>query len=103
MNTYQKALDVVFEAIDEYNRFQQPSKQLDKSADTVLFHRYGFTESGVLDSLGLINFLVIVESGISQKIRLGFNLNIAALLENKESELKNIHSLVTAIVKILEK
>lgn len=99
MNEYQNILNIIFEAIDEFNQFQQTDQILDKSANTILFNRSGFTEKGVLDSLGLINFLVIVETKIKQKINSNFNLNIADFLENKEETLKNINSLINIIMK----
>lgn len=95
MNKHQDILNIVFEAIDEFNQFQQTDQLLNKSPNTVLFYRSGFTKKGVLDSLGLINFLVIVETKIKEKTN--FNFNIANLLENKEEHLKNINSLINII------
>ncbi|MCK9611438.1 MAG: hypothetical protein PHR81_01440 [Bacteroidales bacterium] len=102
MLTYQNVLNAIFEAVDEFNLLHQTDQLLEKSANTALFNRPGYTRKGVLDSLGLINFLVVLEETFKRKLP-GFYLNIAGLLESKHDTLKNIDTLAKAIVEMPEK
>lgn len=84
--------------IDEYNEFQPKDQQLEKDLTTVLFSRNGFTKEGKMDSLGLVNFLVLLEKKI-QETRDNANINVQEIIDNKETILKDLN----ALVKHLEK
>ena len=75
----EKVLQAIFDAIDEINEQRPEEQRLEKSADTVLFG-----ESGTLDSLGLVNFIVAVE----QRLEDVFGASLA-LADEKAMSLKN--------------
>jgi acyl carrier protein len=85
---------IVFSVIDEYNAFHSEQQHLEKNTDAVLFSRPGFTKQGKLDSIGLINLLVMLEEKMKTGLGDTFKLNIELLIQEKESKLKNISSLI---------
>jgi hypothetical protein len=54
------ALDLIFEVIDEVNGQLPPDSRLEKAPETVVVG-----EGGVLDSLGVTNFLITLEEKVS--------------------------------------
>lgn len=54
------ALDLIFEVIDEVNGQLPPDSRLEKTPETVVVG-----EGGVLDSLGVTNFLITLEEKVS--------------------------------------
>lgn len=92
-------LHVIYRAVDEFNLMQEEDEQLDKTPETVLFNRPGFTQSGVLDSMGLVNFLVTLDELMdAEQETVGLQFDINKALENKEDILKNISSLADYIL-----
>lgn len=91
---------IVFKAIDEFNLSQEIDHRLEKTKEEVLFSRAGFTETGKLDSLSLVYFLVTVEEYLQKELGTDFDLKTQELIEAKEKELKNIESLIQYIEKI---
>jgi len=67
---------------------------LEKKGDTVLFSRTGFTKEGKLDSMGLVNLLVLIEEKIKADCSNGFTLDISEVIENKETLLMNLDTLI---------
>ncbi|HAH07197.1 MAG TPA: hypothetical protein DCM05_11865 [Elusimicrobia bacterium] len=61
MNKLERALQAVYAAIDETNPMLRGTMRLDKSPDTVLLG-----EGSRLDSLGLVNLIVAVETRVEQ-------------------------------------
>lgn len=89
-----KIRDCIFSSIDNYNGFQPKELQLEKNTGTVLFSRSGFTKEGKLDSMGLVNLLVLVEEKVKADIKPGFTLDITEVIENKETLLTTIDALI---------
>jgi len=89
--------ELVYSAIDEFNVSQEDENKLEKSAEQVLFSRAGFTESGKLDSLTLVYFLVNIEEHLQREFGNDFDLNTQDLIESKEQNLKNIGTLISYI------
>ena len=83
---------LIYSAVDQYNLFHPENQRLEKKTDTVLFSRTGFTGSGTLDSIGLINFLVLVEEKIKHAFSDAFVLDIQKVLLDKEKQLKDVKS-----------
>lgn len=95
----QEIIQLIYHAVDEFNLMQEEDEQLEKSLHTVLFSRPGFTQTGVLDSMGLVNFLVTLDELMDQQQdTVGLNFDISKALEDKESILKDIESLADYIV-----
>lgn len=63
MATETEILGMVYEVIREFNAQLSPESRLGCSPDTVLVG-----EAGVLDSLGLINLLVILEDALNERL-----------------------------------
>lgn len=70
MEFHPEATQTIFQAIDEINMQRSPDKRLDKSIDTVLHGR-----ASKLDSLGLVNLILITEENV--EALLGVKINLA--------------------------
>ena len=75
-----KILETIYDSIDELNEQLSNEQQLTKSTKTVLFGN-----NGQLDSLGLVNLLVIMEQNIEEE----FDVSITIADERAMSQ---IHS-----------
>ena len=83
-------LQTIFETIDEVNNMLPEERRLQKLPDTFLAG-----DTGNLDSLGLINFIVELESRLQNIFGLKFNL--IELLEMPEEPMKTIGGLAKFI------
>jgi hypothetical protein len=97
MSDFEKIKAIVFNAIDEFNISQEIDNKLEKMEEEVLFSRAGFTQSGKLDSLTLVYFLVTIEEYLQKEFGTSFNLKTQDLIDSKEVELKNITTLIKYI------
>jgi len=96
--------DIVYTAIDEFNEMQEEDEQLEKKPSAVLFSRPGYTEKGVLDSMGIVNLLISIDEAMDNDQRtVDINFDVNHILENKESILQNIGTLVDHIHTISQK
>ena len=80
--------NLIYEIIDEHNKLNPKELQLEKSLDTILAGN-----NGKLDSLGLINFLVEVESNLQLNLEKNISIIDETLLVNAEGPYKNIKTL----------
>ena len=87
----QNILQLIHGAVDEINEILSEDRRLEKTNDTVLLG-----ETGCLDSLGLINFIVTVETR-AEKI-LGLKLNLGEAMTNPDSPLSTLGSLADFIL-----
>src|ERR1035437_198225 len=94
MNQKEKIEAAVFEAIDEYNGFHPEEQKLDKNTSTVLFSRSGFTKEGRLDSIGLVNLIVLVEEKMKNTFGTQVKMELPDMIREKEKVLKNLASLI---------
>lgn len=101
MIDFETIKEIIFQAIDEFNLSQEVDGKLEKNSDEVLFSRAGFTESGKLDSLSLVYFLVTIEEFLQKEFGANYDLKTQELIEEKETELKNISSLIRYIQKTI--
>ncbi|MZH13720.1 MAG: acyl carrier protein [Nitrospinae bacterium] len=90
-NNKQDILQLIHSAVDEVNESLSEERRLGKSNDTILLG-----ETGSLDSLGLINFIVAVENRAEKT--LGLNLNLGEAMTDPETPLKTIDSLADFII-----
>lgn len=97
MSDYNAIKEIVYKAIDEFNLSQEFENQLEKHEDEILFSRAGFTRVGKLDSLTLVYFLVTIEEHIQKAFGMNYDLKTQELIDAKETELKNISSLINYI------
>ena len=94
--------NVVFESIDAFNAFQDEAHQLGKALNTVLFSRAGYTREGKLDSLGLVNFLVIVDEKMIDAFGKNFSIGIQEVIDNKEVVLVDLERFMNFLEKKFE-
>jgi len=92
--SYNELIETIFRAIEEVNKLLPPEKQLLKSASTVLLG-----ESGVLDSLGLINLIVAIEEQILNDIGVNVIVLDEEVLANPEGAYRTIETLANWILK----
>ena len=90
-----KIIQSIMDAIDEINERYPEEKRLSKSVDTVLTG-----ESGKLDSLGLVSFIVSVEERIQND--LGVNISLADEIGNVDGALRTPETLAEHIAKELQ-
>lgn len=96
--------EIVYTAIDEFNEMQEEDEQLEKKPSAVLFSRPGYTEKGVLDSMGIVNLLISIDEALDNDGRsVDINFDVNHILENKESILQNIGTLVDHIYSLSQK
>ena len=85
-----KILKTIFDSIDEINKMLAKELQLKKLKETLLAG-----ENGHLDSLGLINFIVEVESRVKNDY--GLELNLIDVLDSPENPMSSIGQLADFI------
>ncbi len=97
MPTRNDIAQTVFDAIDAYNEQWAEGEPLEKSQDTVLFGA-----GGRLDSLGLINFMVVAE----EKIEDTFDTPVALADENamsaERSPFRTVNTLIDHVCLLLD-
>lgn len=102
--TKEDIYEIVYAAIDEFNEMQEQDEQLEKGPNTVLFSRPGYTEKGVLDSMGIVNLLISIDEALDNNEKsVDINFDVNNILENKESILNNIESMVNHIYSLSQK
>jgi D-alanine--poly(phosphoribitol) ligase subunit 2 len=92
----EKIKKVVFDSIDDFNDFNDADFSLEKSEDEVLFGK-----GGGLDSLSLVNLIVIIEEKIEDE--LGESITIAndKAMSQTNSPFSTVKSMVNFITMIL--
>ncbi len=69
-----------------------------------MFSRPGYTEKGVLDSMGIVNLLISIDEAMDNDQRtVSISFDVNHILENKESILQNIETLVNHIYSLSQK
>tara|TARA_B100000408_G_scaffold80139_1_gene61111 strand:+ start:33 stop:335 length:303 start_codon:yes stop_codon:yes gene_type:complete len=86
----ERILRTIFEVVDEVNKMLPEERRLQKLSDTFLAG-----DSGNLDSLGLINFIVELEGGLQKDF--GLTMNLIELLEMPEEPMKSVDRLAKFI------
>ena len=87
-----KIIESIYNSIEELNRQLPEDKHLEKSVGTDLF---GI--KGRLDSLGLVNLLVIVEENIQDEFDISLTIADERAMSQKQSPFKNIGTLANYI------
>lgn len=96
--------DIVYTAIDDFNEMQEEDEQLEKKPGAIIFSRPGYTEKGVLDSMGVVNLLISIDEALDNDQRtVDISFDVNYILEKKENILHNVDSLVTHIYGLTQK
>ena len=93
----EKILQLIFDSIDELNEQLPNEMQLMKSTKTVLFG-----STGQLDSLGLVNLLVIIEQNIEEEFDVSITIADERAMSQKHSPFKTIGTLADYIDMLLK-
>jgi acyl carrier protein len=97
MQDREKINKVVFRAVDELNDMLPQENRLQKSVETALMG-----ESGKLDSLGFVNFILAVEDEFEKEY--GFHISLTDIGETsqKENPFQTIGTLIEYITFLAE-
>ena len=87
----------IFNSIEEINHKFQNSQYLKKSSETVLYGK-----DGSLDSLGLVNLLVIIEQNIEDDFDVSINIADERAMSQKHSPFRTVETLADYIEMLLE-
>jgi acyl carrier protein len=93
MTVSQRVVDAVNSAIDDLNEIQGPDEQLGKSPDLALIG-----QDAQLDSLGLVNLIVLVE----EKIQQGFGVGVTLVDERAMSQSKSPFRTLGSLAEFVE-
>ena len=91
-----KSLKVIYSSIDEYNNQVNEKLRLTKSIDTVLMG-----SKSKLDSLGLVNLLVIIEQNTEDEFNKSLTLADERAMSQKHSPFRTIGTLADYIDMLL--
>ena len=83
----EKITQTIFDAVEEVNILLSEEERLEKLPETLLA-----SEKGNLDSLGLINFIVEVESRVQKE--LGLTIDLIKTLESPDNPMESIGQLI---------
>lgn len=89
---------IVKESVSEINEMRAEKLPLDKFDSIVL---YG--ESGVLDSLQLVNFLMVIEEKLADKLDLSTSLTSDRAVSRRVSPFRSTRHLVDFILEELDR
>ena len=87
---------ILYDSIDELNQQLDENKKIEKSLDTKLFGG-----NSKLDSLGLINLIVMVEQNIEDEFDLSLTIADERAMSQEHSPFRTIGSLVDYIEMLL--
>jgi len=97
MSKRKKIENLTFSAIKEINEQLPREQQLGESRKTILFGK-----DGSLDSLGLVNFLVIIEQNIEDEFSVNIVIADEKAMSQKHSPFRTIDTLVDYIEILLK-
>lgn len=91
-----KIIEIIYNVIDEINSELLSEEKIQKSLDTVL---YGGNNN--FDSLGLVDFIVLVEQKIEDVLKTTVDLTNDRAMSQKQSPFRTMGSLVDYINEII--
>jgi len=89
-------VSVIFDSVDEFNEQVEETQRLVKANNTVLFG-----ESGNLDSLGLVNFIVATEQKIEEVFDVSLTLADEKAMSQRNSPFRTIETMAEYISELL--
>ncbi len=88
MTASQPVIDAIHSAVDDLNQILDADERLGKSPDEALIGK-----DAKLDSLGLVNLIVLVEEKIQQKFGVGITLVDERAMSQSKSPFRTLGSL----------
>ena len=98
MTKNERVVKTIFSAVDEINLLLPKSRRLDRSIDTVLVG-----ESGALDSLGFITFIVATEQKIEEEFGVAIILSGERAASDENNPFQSIGTLADHVSVLLGK
>jgi len=92
-----KIVKIVFTAMEEFNAIYEINLPIEQKEETPL---YGY--NGVLDSLGLVSLIVMIEQAIEDELDVSLILADERALSQKTSPFLKVSLLVDYIYKLIE-
>ena len=90
-------LETIYKSLDEINENLNDAQKLIKDKNTVLFGK-----DGQLDSLGLVNLLVIIEQNIEDGFDVSITIADERAMSQKHSPFRSVGALVDYINMLLK-
>ena len=99
MDQYDNIISIIFRAIDEVNQLLPTERRLEKSCETVLSNKFA---QGVLDSLGMVNFIIALEQLIDQEKGVSVSLADDLIISQQHNPFQNVRILAENIEPLLK-
>ena len=90
------ALDAVYEAIDDLNQVLPPEQHVSKAPDAALLG-----EASTLDSMGLVNLIVLVEEKVQDHQGLAVSLVDERAMSREKSPFRTVGSLAGYVEEVV--
>ena len=97
MNMKERMFELIYQSIDELNEQYEQEQKLEKSLDTILMGK-----GSKLDSLGLVNLVVSVETAIEDEFDITITLADDRAMSQKHSPFRTVGSLSEYIEMLLK-
>ena len=97
MESRERILACIYDAIDDVNDRQPDDGKLDKSPETRLFGRHS-----KLDSLGLVNLIVAVEENLRDELGVSFTLADERAMSQQRSPFISVRALADYIERLMQ-
>lgn len=97
MEVKERILKAIYLAIDEVNMQLSDSEQLDKTPDTILLG-----EGGTLDSLAVVNLIVMTEEFIEDEFNKTLNIADQDISSMKGNPFRNVNTMADYIAARLD-
>ena len=98
MSKNEQIIKLIFNVIDEKNEELSIKEQIKKSTDTILFG-----DKGVLDSIGLVNFIVSLEQKIQEEFGTFISIADEKAVSQKNSPFRTVKTLIDYVTLLIEK
>jgi len=98
MASFDTIVQIIYDVIDETNENLPENGRLTKSPDTILFDR-----SGLLDSLGVVHFIVAVEDRVRDELGVSITLADERAMSAKSSPFRTVTSLASYLTELIPK
>ena len=95
--TQDESLQIIFEAVEEYNQQVADDQHLESAAQTILFGR-----GGKLDSMGLVNLIILVEEKVNERFGKSVSLADERAVSQENSPFRSVESLADYLVILLK-
>ena len=96
MTRNQQVFDAINSAVDDLNQVLDPEERLAKSADVALIG-----QDARIDSLGLVNLIVLVEEKIQQQFGVGITLVDERAMSQSKSPFRTLGTLAEFVEELL--